>query len=608
MSDDSGLPSAGMLGRLGAGSRVAGYVIEDKVGSGGMAVVFRARDEALGRLVALKVLAPALADDEEFRIRFLAESRSVAAVEESHIVPVYAAGEADGVLYLATRFVAGGDLAALLKRSGGTLDPARAAALIVQVASALDAAHAAGLVHRDVKPGNVLIDDTPGRSEHAYLSDFGLSKAISAAKSLTASGVFLGTPDYCAPEQIAGMPPVSAGTDQYSLACVAFQLLTGTVPYQRDETLATLFAHLQDPVPSPTSIRPELPGAVDSVLAKAMAKKPEERYDSCGEFASALRDAVRSPAPPSMAAPADALGDPETRPDAQARAPVAAEEAAQEHPPTEAAPRFPAAVSSTTPPPRTIADTRAADIPTPESARPDTSRSVKETATAKPVRRRRRRVIPVAAATAILVAVAAWAGLTLSSSPGAATAATVGKQQITVASLDSQVADLKTAAKPYSGKLQLNSADMPRAVLSWLIRFAIEDRVAATDGISVSQSQIKAGIASIDSEAAQDASQEGISRELVLLDAGISPRMLSALGRYQAEQIAYEEKANGGKLPTTQAQGNKTGAALSKAACIAAKSLNIQVNPQYGRFDYSSDGFEVVAPSPATTQGLVPAC
>ena len=165
-----------MMARLVPGSQLAGYVIEEQVGSGGMAVVFRARDGVLGRLAALKVLSPALAADQEFRTRFLRESQAVASVEEPHIIPVYGAGEVDGVLYIATKFVSGGDLADVLQRAGGTLEPGRAAMFIGQVASALDAAHAAGLVHRDVKPGNILVDVVPGRGEHAYLSDFGLSK------------------------------------------------------------------------------------------------------------------------------------------------------------------------------------------------------------------------------------------------------------------------------------------------------------------------------------------------------------------------------------------------------------------------------------------------
>ena len=407
MSDDSGVPSSGMYARLGPGSHLAGYVIEGKVGSGGMAVVFRARDEALGRLVALKVLAPALADDEEFRNRFLRESRSVAAVEESHIVPVYAAGEADGVLYLVTRFVAGGDLAALLKRAGGTLDPARAGALISQVAAALDAAHAVGLVHRDVKPGNVLIDNAPGRPEHAYLSDFGLSKALSAASGLTASGVFLGTPDYCPPEQIAGRPPVSAQSDQYSLACLAFQMLAGTVPYRRDETLATLFAHIQDSVPALTAFRPELPDALDSVLAKAMAKQPTDRYGSCGEFASALHEALRPAVTPVAAVPRTEVLDPDPQAPAD---PV--ETAPGEHPPTEVAPGLPSDGGHSAELQQTIDVHRGAGVPVSDIP------LVRATATAPAKPTRSRRMLLIAGAAAVLAAAGAWAGLTLSRSPG----------------------------------------------------------------------------------------------------------------------------------------------------------------------------------------------
>jgi len=281
---------------LGRGSRIGQYVIERQVGSGGMAMVFSAHDESLGRMVALKVLSPTLASDQEFRRRFLRESRSVAAVEESHIVPVYGAGESDGVLYIATRFVAGGDLGTLLRRAGGPFDPDRAMSFVSQIAAALDAAHHAGLVHRDVKPANVLIDSTPGRPEHAYLSDFGLSKAASSLTGITASGMFLGTPDYCAPEQVTGEPPVGPRADQYSLACVAFALLAGTVPYVRDASIATLYAHVQEPVPSLAARRPGLPEAVDAVIAKAMAKNPAGRYTSCGEFAIALAAALRAPA------------------------------------------------------------------------------------------------------------------------------------------------------------------------------------------------------------------------------------------------------------------------------------------------------------------------
>jgi serine/threonine-protein kinase len=280
-----------MMARLVPGSQLAGYVIDEQVGAGGMAVVFRARDGVLGRLAALKVLSPALAADQEFRTRFLRESRAVASVEEPHIIPVYGAGEVDGVLYIATKFVPGGDLADVLERAGGALDPGRAVTFIEQVASALDAAHAAGLVHRDVKPGNILVDVVPGRGEHAYLSDFGLSKRATAASGLTVTGTFLGTPDYCAPEQIRGLPVDGRG-DQYSLACMAFALLTGNLPFRRPDSMATLFAHLNDPVPPLSRYRGDLPSATDAVLARGLAKEPQDRYGRCGEFAAALRDSL----------------------------------------------------------------------------------------------------------------------------------------------------------------------------------------------------------------------------------------------------------------------------------------------------------------------------
>jgi serine/threonine protein kinase len=289
-----------LMSRLVPGSQVAGYVIEEQAGAGGMAVVFRARDAVLGRLAALKILSPALSADPEFRTRFLRESRAVASVEEPHIIPVYGAGEVDGVLYIATKFVAGGDLADVLQRAGGPLQPGRAAAFTEQVAAALDAAHAAGLVHRDVKPGNILVDAAPGRGEHAYLSDFGLSKQSMAVSGLTATGTFLGTPDYCAPEQIKGLP-VDGHADQYSLACLAFVLLTGNLPFRRPETMATIFAQLNDPVPPLARYRGDLPPGTDAVLARALAKDAGDRYGSCGEFAAALRRVLAGTGHPASA-------------------------------------------------------------------------------------------------------------------------------------------------------------------------------------------------------------------------------------------------------------------------------------------------------------------
>ena len=244
MSEDFAVQLAG----LRAGSLLAGYRLEARVGAGGMAVVFRARDERLGRLVALKVLAPGLATDPGFRRRFIAESRAAAAVDDPHIIPIYEAGEAGGALFIAMRFVGGGDLRGILDREGA-LPPGRAVQFISPVASALDAAHAVGLVHRDVKPANILVDARRDRPDHVYLSDFGVSKGAVSSVSLTGAGHFLGTPDYAAPEQIQGLA-VDGRADQYALACVAFQLLAGVPPFGRDQGMAVLFAHLSEPPPS----------------------------------------------------------------------------------------------------------------------------------------------------------------------------------------------------------------------------------------------------------------------------------------------------------------------------------------------------------------------
>ena len=290
--EESGQEHDGGPAGYGPGSRIAGYVLEEQAGAGGMAVVFRAHDVRLDRQVALKILAPALAADQNFRQRFIRESRAAAAVDDPHIIPVFEAGEEAGVLFIAMRYVRGGDVRSLLMDSG-PLPPARVAEIISQVASALDAAHDRGLVHRDVKPGNMLLDSRPdsGRPDHVYLSDFGLSKAALADSGLTGTGTFLGTVDYVSPEQIEGKP-VDGRADQYALACAAFELLTGAPPFQRDAAIAAIYAHVSEPVPMVTSIRPGLPPAMDAVIARALAKAPADRWPRCQDFARALRAAV----------------------------------------------------------------------------------------------------------------------------------------------------------------------------------------------------------------------------------------------------------------------------------------------------------------------------
>jgi hypothetical protein len=285
----------GQAGGHAAGSLVAGYRLEEQVGQGGMAVVYRAWDLRLSRIVAVKVLAPALAADDELRQRFLRESRAAAAVDDPHIIPVFEAGDAEGVLFIAMRYVPGGDVRSLLARTGPL--PGRRAALIISaVASALDAAHDGGLMHRDVKPANMLVDVRPGRPDHVYLSDFGLSKGMFSADGLTVAGQVLGTPGYAAPEQISGRL-ADGRADQYSLACTAFELLAGSPPFPRDLVTAVIWAQLAGPPPRLTSLRPGLPALVDRVLARGLASSPRDRYPSCGQFADALCAALGLAAP-----------------------------------------------------------------------------------------------------------------------------------------------------------------------------------------------------------------------------------------------------------------------------------------------------------------------
>jgi serine/threonine protein kinase len=273
------------------GTELAHYRIESLIGRGGMASVYEAEDLLLGRRVALKVLAPELSESSDFRDRFLRESRFAAGLEHPNIVPIYEAGDADGLLYIAMRYLSEGDLNTLLAKKG-QLEPAETVAIVAQVAAALDAAHAAGLVHRDVKPANILIGSR-GDAEHpphVYLSDFGLIKRSSSMSAMTATGRFVGTMNFAAPEQIRG-EALDARSDVYALGCLAYQCLTGSAPFVRDDQAALLWAHLTHAPPRMAKSRAEL-AAADPVVAKALAKSPDDRYSSCGQFATALGRAL----------------------------------------------------------------------------------------------------------------------------------------------------------------------------------------------------------------------------------------------------------------------------------------------------------------------------
>ncbi|MEV0587935.1 serine/threonine-protein kinase [Nonomuraea sp. NPDC050310] len=280
------------------GQEVAGYYIEDIIGKGGMAVVYLALDPRLSRRVALKILNPVLSVDDRFRQRFILESRTVASIEHPNIIPIYeASADPGGVLYIAMRYVEGLDLRRLII-DRGPLPLGQANQLFAQVAAALDTAHNHDLIHRDVKPANILV-----AGDHVYLTDFGITKHRTSISGLTQTDQFIGTPRYMAPEQI-NKEVIDGRCDQYALACVVYEALTGRLPFERDNDIALLWAHLAES-PAPLSqLRPELPPAVDAVMMRALAKSPEQRFDSCGEFVAALRDAISGQAPPTRPVPA----------------------------------------------------------------------------------------------------------------------------------------------------------------------------------------------------------------------------------------------------------------------------------------------------------------
>ena len=282
-----------------AGTEIAGYRIVEQAGSGGMGVVWRAEETGLGgRPVALKLLPPALAGDPDFRARFLREMRVAAAIDHPNIVPIYRAGEDRGLLYLAMRYVHASDLRRVLETEG-RLDPGRTLAILDQVARALDAAHARGLVHRDVKPGNILLAPPviDGDPEHVYLVDFGLARSDSDDRSIGGPGSFLGTPRYAAPEQAAGRP-VDGRADGYALGCVLYECLTGQPPFPDGSGEAILLAHLESPPPQVTTLRPDLPPAINQVITQAMAKSPADRFPTCRALVTAARQALTQPHPP----------------------------------------------------------------------------------------------------------------------------------------------------------------------------------------------------------------------------------------------------------------------------------------------------------------------
>ena len=326
MVDSSSTPRTGG-GRspyIAVGTEIGPYRVEAYLDRGGMASVYEATDLRLNRTVALKVLAHEVSESANFRERFIRESRFAASLDHPNIVPIYEAGESGGLLYIAMRYVRGANLAEVL-HTHGALELRRALDILTPVADALDTAHSAGLVHRDVKPANILVTGTVGRErhEHVYLTDFGLTKRTSALTKLTATGDFIGTMAYIAPEQIRG-EPLDARTDLYALGCVAYECLTGVPPFVRDDQAALLWAHLSDPPAAVSQLRSDL-RAADTIMARVLAKNPGDRFETCDQFTQALSDVLltgrhsrvnvhtvagNAPQAPSAIAPSALPGDP----------------------------------------------------------------------------------------------------------------------------------------------------------------------------------------------------------------------------------------------------------------------------------------------------------
>jgi hypothetical protein len=291
---------------LQIGGSLGGYRVDAVAGRGGMGVVYRAWDPDLERTVALKVISPELAENAEFRSRFKRESQTAASIRHPNVITIYRAGDDDGLLYIAMEFIDGSDLRDTLKRHG-RMDPRWAAWIVGETASALDAAHGRGLVHRDIKPANILIAQE-GDRHHVYLTDFGLTKRLDSVKGETKTGMFLGTTDYVAPEQVMGAP-LDARADVYALGCVLYHLVTGEVPYPRQQDMAKVLAHMSEPPPSASAHQPGVPPALDEVIKRAMAKDPNARFPSAGDLARAAQAAAAGHAMPQQGEQSVAAGD-----------------------------------------------------------------------------------------------------------------------------------------------------------------------------------------------------------------------------------------------------------------------------------------------------------
>jgi serine/threonine-protein kinase len=585
------LPVAGLPGT------VAGYRLDGYVGQGSRAVVYLAQDERLQRRVALKVMAPELARETGFRTRMISESRAAAALGHPHIVPVFQADETDGALYAAMRYVTGGDGRSLLSRHG-PLPLGYAWRVIAQIASALDAAHAHGLIHRDVRPANILLDsDDAGdgaASGHAYLSDFGMSQAFPPGQVITpdqAAGIL----DYLAPEQIEGRD-LDGRADQYSLACTGYEFLCGTPPFGPDQGQTLMYAQIYADPPAASARRPGIPAAVDSVLATALAKDPAERYPSCGRFAAELRAALglrpgepadppRSPAPrgfgprimlraapaasrpavsqPAVSQPAPDVGQPGRA--ASQAAPTANEPHAEvTDPPTEPGPQGPATAG--------------------DPGSPDPEPSARRIRTRGPV---------LAAGAAVVVAAAVVAGVALSgrSAPAHPVASTPAPTASSPSPSSSPSLSSPSAASSPSAPV---TASQQAAALSALLTSSAAARTALHNAVTQvgGCTNLSGAVNQLQAVANQRAGQYGRASALptAALPGGaqVKSKLLAALGSSLTADRDYlswaRQQLKSGCTPSSQSSAYNAAFSASQRA-DAAKQAFVQVwNPVAARY------------------------
>ena len=539
---------------------IAGYRLDSCVGQGSAAAVYLARDERRDRRVALKVMVPELARNADFRTRLIREARAAAALGHPHVVPVFEADETGGTLYVAMHYVRGGDARSLLSRLG-PLPPGYAGQIIAQIASALDAAHARGLTHRDVRPANILLDGDAATGDHAYLSDFGMGKVFTPGQVISADQAG-GSLDYLAPEQIEGRP-VDGRADLYSLACTGFELLCGAPPFGPDQGQTLMYAQIYADPPAVSARRAGLPAAVDSVLAIALAKDPADRYPSCSRFAEELRAALG-------VRPGERSGP--TRP---RQAPAVASDQSAVASDRSAALRERTALLEERPAARPLPLVRgAADAPYAADPGP-------------PEPRRRALRLALAAAAVVVVIIAAVAGVALSkrSAPAQSTASSPAARSPSPSS---------TAVSATSSPSGAVLAAQQAAVLGTLLTSSAVARTALHQAVAQvgACANLPAAVSKLQDVVNQRSSEYGRASALataVLPDgATVKSALVAALGsslKADQDYLAWaRQQQSSGCTPATQSSAYNAAFSASQRA-DAAKQIFVRVwNPVAARY------------------------